>query len=113
MSKFYTFRQNNSGGRFIVDIASGISEYVIIEAKDADDANRRAENIGLYFNGCDDDRDCPCCGDRWYPTYEDEGENEPLIYGEPIKEYNPFWDSHVSVHYLDKPFEVIERKRKK
>ena len=72
-TKFYTFSQNNSGGSFVNSDLEGISEYVIIEAMDAQTANDKAENIGLYFNGCNDGIDCSCCGDRWHdsPDYYD------------------------------------------
>lgn len=78
---FYTFSQNNSGGSFIED--DRVTQYVIIEANSADAANALAEVYGLYFNGCDDGRDCPCCGDRWYRTWEGEGTEHPEIYGKP------------------------------
>ena len=48
-TKFYTFSQNNSGGSFVTDSIRGIGEYVIIEALNSNDANDRAERIGLYF----------------------------------------------------------------
>lgn len=63
---FYTYRQNNSGGSFKMD--DSVDIYVIIEAPDGYSADRRAEDVGIYFNGCNTDRDCPCCGDRWYPV---------------------------------------------
>lgn len=60
---FYEFRQNNSGGVFHLPAIQ-----VFIEADSTDEANRIAERNGLYFDGADDGRDCPCCGDRWYPV---------------------------------------------
>lgn len=39
---FYTFVQNNSGGRFVFDEHKGIGHYVIIEATSQDDAASRA-----------------------------------------------------------------------
>lgn len=78
--KFFTFNQNNSGGSF-----TGPACYVIIEARDPDDANRLAERAGLYFNGCDAGIDCSCCGDRWWPIYHtDKGDDKPSIYGDPV-----------------------------
>jgi hypothetical protein len=79
---FYCYNQNNSGGSFSYDKHKGIGYFVIIEADNADDANRRAEDIGLYFDGCDNGEDCQCCGDRWYMAEEDDGKDTPLIYGE-------------------------------
>jgi hypothetical protein len=57
---FYTYSQNNSGGRFFGP------EYVIVEANNADDANYfAAKYCGVYLNGVQTGDDCVCCGDRW------------------------------------------------
>ena len=108
---FYEFGQNNSGGSFIEDVKRGISHYVIIEADSVDEANDRAEKIGLYFNGCDSGKDCRCCGDRWYTQYDNkEGTKHPEHYGKRLGEdfkdnYGGMmvWDdaSHLFVHYKD------------
>lgn len=107
---FYNFRQNNSGGVFIVD--DTVTVNVFIEAEGAHEANFRAENIGIYFDGCELGDDCPCCGDRWYRAYKDDGETEPTLYGAPIADRythgglsDMVWvrkgDPDVIVHYLD------------
>lgn len=79
---FYEFSQNNSGGSFDYDENSGISHFVIVEADSADDANARAERIGLYFDGYGD---CECCGNRWYEQWDYQGSSDasevPTIYG--------------------------------
>ena len=62
-TKFYHFRQNNSGGSFVFD--KNLAIDVIIEAETADEANDLAEGLGIYFNGCEGGWDCRCCGDRW------------------------------------------------
>lgn len=80
--KFYTFNQNNSGGSFDFDEEKGITHFVIIEAESADAANEIAESKGVYFNGCDDGLDCDCCGDRWWPVSDRDGETRPEIYGQ-------------------------------
>lgn len=84
-TKFYHFRQNNSYGRFDYDEKRGISVNVIVEAVNADDANLRAERIGLYFGG---DGDCPCCGNRWSEQYEYRGKDNstefPSVYGDKV-----------------------------
>ena len=36
-----------------------------MEATDTHNADSRAENIGIYFDGVDRNMDCACCGDRW------------------------------------------------
>ena len=73
---FYHYPQNNSGGRFNFDREKGITHHVVIEAENASLADRRAESIGLYFDG---KGDCPCCGDRWHEAYG-EGTEEPSVY---------------------------------
>lgn len=84
-ARWFTFDQNNSGGNFVYDEQAGISTKVLIEAHSAAEANRIAQQIGLYFDG---DGDCSCCGDRWYSKWtDDEGDEEPLIYGVPAAQY--------------------------
>ena len=63
-TKFYEFSQNNSGGSFDVD--NDVCHRLFIEATNAEQANRIAQDLGVYFNGCDSGMDCNCCGDRWY-----------------------------------------------
>ena len=86
---FYHFSQNNSGGGFDYDPERGITHHVVIEADSAEEANRKAVYIGLYFNGCDDGIDCSCCGDRWSEQWLNDGTEEPTIYGEPIETWDP------------------------
>jgi len=79
---FFTYNQNNSGGSF-----DGPAEHVVVEAVDYTEANYLAERYGLYFNGCDSGRDCPCCGDRWYSQYSNSDGNEfPSVYGKPVSD---------------------------
>lgn len=86
---FFTFRQNNSGGAF--DIDDSVDRFVIIEASNSDEANNRALDIGIYFNGCDNEIDCPCCGDRWFPVWKDDATESPEIYGDFASDRNyPF-----------------------
>ena len=70
--KWFRYDQNNSGGGF-----TGPAIEVWVQAATAGEADAVAESIGLYFNGVEEDMDCPCCGDRWYPAYGD-GEEEPV-----------------------------------
>ncbi|MFD3361606.1 hypothetical protein ACFWW5_00700 [Streptomyces albidoflavus] len=101
---FFTFDQNNSGGSFDFDAARGISQCVIVEAADAEEANRRAEEIGLYFDG---EGDCACCGDRWSEQWSsDAGDDVPSVYGTPVESGTVLlkWmgdNPDVFVHYLD------------
>lgn len=98
---FFTYRQNNSGGSFILDSNRGISVYVIVEAQSSDEADHKAEYIGLYFDG---NGDCPCCGNRWTTAWE-EGTSEPRVYGEEIlpSDVHNCGENHVNgyVHYAD------------
>lgn len=85
---FFEYNQNNSGGSFTYDGDAGITHYVIIEADDAEQADDRAEEIGLYFDGSGD---CECCGQRWYEQSgwsADKGDDVPSIYGTPISDFD-------------------------
>jgi hypothetical protein len=104
---FYNFNQNNSGGKFHIDVGQGITLEVIVEANDAREANQLAERVGIYFDGCNNERDCGCCGDRWYQVYDDQGTARPDYYGTPL---TVEWENDrafsgdapgVIVHYKD------------
>lgn len=84
MTAFWTFDQNNSGGRFVFDKKRGITHYVIIEAESVEDANNIARDIGLYYNGVANGIDCGCCGDRWNEAIDERGDFKPSIYGAPL-----------------------------
>lgn len=86
MSKFYEFKQNNTGGSFVISEPEGLTVHVIIEADNADEANAIAEQKGIYFDGCDSGNDCPCCGDRWYRVCEGDGSVKPSVYGDALEE---------------------------
>lgn len=113
---FYHFRQNNSGGSFYVNEASGIACDVIVEANSKDEANERAESIGLYFDGVELGDDCDCCGNRWYRAYGD-GDVGPSYYGESIDTATQLYDWTPGkptgyVHYLDGrvvPFTLLDK----
>lgn len=83
---FFTFRQNNSGGQF-----RGPAITVIIEADGAEEVNRMVEDekiSGMYFDGVENEEDCPCCGDRWCRQFGDnDGDAEPMIYGTPYMDW--------------------------
>lgn len=92
MSRFFHFSQNNSGGSFSFVESEGITHHVVIEAKDAEDANITAIMKGLYFDGCDNGTDCSCCGDRWSRVGqwgEEPGDEVPSVYGEPLGSKKP------------------------
>jgi hypothetical protein len=60
----YEFRQNNSGGAFVIN--STLDTNLWIEADSPKEANKAAQSIGVYFDGCEIGVDCSCCGDRWH-----------------------------------------------
>ncbi len=66
--RFFSFCQNNSGGRFTCN--DKLCHNIIIEAHNYDEARLKALGLGVYFDGCSLGIDCSCCGDRWY-DYED------------------------------------------
>ena len=100
-TEWYTFRQNNSFGKLVQ--TEDLDVWVIIEAFTLEDALRRAEKIGLYFDGCAEGRDCNCCGDRWYPP-QSVGK-EPLIYDAPMAEHRPLLSrpERAVIHGIDVP----------
>jgi hypothetical protein len=61
---FFEYNQNNSGGSFDAD--DKVTHRLYIEAEDSNKADRIAQGLGVYFNGCENGMDCECCGDRWY-----------------------------------------------
>jgi len=95
--RFFEFSQNNSGGRFEIDEAKGIGSSVYIEARTANEANEKAERIGIYFDGVDEGRDCECCGDRWFRASEHSGEKKIVL----SEVYSFNWHPFVYVHHAD------------
>jgi len=81
---FYTYRQNNVGGKF-----KG-PRYVSVEAATAEEADERS---GLDFNDwCRDNAACGC-GRRWTNMQEDpelgQGTDAPQVYGESLDPASP------------------------
>lgn len=66
---WFEYRQNNSGGSFVTN--DDVSIYVLIQADDRVSANQKAEEVGIYFNGVSNGRDCGCCGDRWSKPWDE------------------------------------------
>lgn len=104
---WYSFRQTNSGGVFDYDANSGISVNVFIEADTPEQANERAESIGIYFDD-DYDVDCSCCGQRWSRVYFNEDvqpptENEPITIGY-LRKWMDEGEPESFVHPKDRPF---------
>lgn len=80
---WFTYSQNNSGGAF-----SGPA-FVIVEALSAAEAEARAIEHNVYFDGVAQAGDCECCGDRWYRAYDEDATDEPRIYAQSPEMY-PF-----------------------
>ena len=91
MSKFYLTDQNNSGGYYIIN--NDVSVYVIVEADSAKDAKTHLRAITENYSNF-----CPCCGERWWINLdEDDGNEVPSVYGEPIEKT----ECDAIVYYLD------------
>ena len=106
-TKFYTFNQNNSGGLFEHDESAGIGYSVAIEATSAKDALRRAEDIGIYFNGCDAGLDCSCCGDRWSDWMDESDGTETPTNGYGEGSFKGGWGIPSYIHYMDGRIEAV------
>lgn len=91
---YYTYNQNNSGGSFVNN--DRVCHYVIVQAVSPADADRRAENIGIYFDGVADGQDCSCCGDRWDRAWQ-AGTAKPEIYGKDPREYDDMFTESSEV----------------
>jgi hypothetical protein len=100
---YYTYRQNNSGGQFTLDKKRGITMFVVIFAETSEEADKKAEDIGLYFNGVEKDIDCGCCGDRWYPNTYEKPTKTPMIYG---KTPTKFLKSRLHFRFVEEGFEI-------
>lgn len=111
--KFYEFRQNNSGGNFHISEEAGIGPSVIIEATSAEEANAKAEAIGIYFDGCDIGRDCDCCGDRWYVVDESSGKYVPSHYNEFVEDvFADRYNAGSYVHRINGDIQYFKYKEK-
>ncbi len=121
MRKFYHFRQNNSGGNWVLNESLGVEVY--IEADSADEANSRALQVNIYFDGCRDGEDCSCCGDRWhrvdeggYNTIRDKRREGDIVFNT-IEEYvahrvsqDHWWgDPMAVIHYKDGTKKVFNK----
>lgn len=73
--KWYHYRQNNSGGSFIGPVD------VWVQATTPEQADKIATSKGpVYFDGCDNEMDCVCCGDRWFRASEYDAEDRPVYF---------------------------------
>ena len=81
-TRFFEFRQNNSGGRWVGP------KTVFVEALSAQHANERALEFGLWFHMSASE--CECCGPRWWKQWETE----------PGLEEVPFFPEEGTVFHL-------------
>ena len=99
---FYHYDQNNSGGVFKEPALN-----VFIEASSHEEADAVAEANGLYFDGVDEGRDCPCCGDRWSRSFRKPLENLDVV--DTLLKKNHNWDI-VWAKQNSVPISIIIRK---
>jgi len=100
--KWYTFDQNNSGGKFVVD--ENVCEVVCIQAINAEEAIKKAETF------CDNSDSCPCCGNRWYFGVNDEdGTDQPTHYCKVIATTPPsVFYKNAKLHYFDGNIKTVK-----
>lgn len=79
---FFEYSQNNSGGGFDFEEWK-VTEYVIVEADDDNEADRIAQGLGVYFDD-NYEIDCDCCGTRWSQASSWDKSPLPSKYGTPI-----------------------------
>ena len=108
-TKYYHFSQNNSGGKFYNNVEHGVGPEVIIEGMNAEHAYSRLEDIPSDYTGMYDN--CSCCGDRWYAPDDDEGTDEPMVYGEKVSECKKdSFRQDAFIHHYDGSIEHVEFK---
>ncbi|MMZ62859.1 hypothetical protein D1872_250850 [compost metagenome] len=99
-TKFFHFRQNNSGGYFITN--DDVAPNLIVEAMNAKEAEQKMNDITsdyLQF--------CPCCGERWSSWIDDDdGTEEPTVWGKSLDECK---DATI-IHYIDGRKEKVNYK---
>lgn len=79
---FYAYQQRNINGFFQKD--DNLDEWVFIESRNADHADRVAQRLGVYFDGVSQGYDCKCCGNRWERASYSSYCSEPTIYSEHV-----------------------------
>jgi hypothetical protein len=89
--KLFNFNQNNSGGSFVTD--ENVTYDTLFESKTSKGANKKAKEVGIYFNGCEEGYDCSCCGDRWSKAYHDTPDNYSVF---------EFPDKESAIAYFEK-----------
>jgi hypothetical protein len=91
---FWMYRQNHSGGR--ATRTASLSDYVIIEAENGEQADAKLLALGAYYDGVEAGIDCPCCGDRWQRAARSPWppSDEPTICGQPLNKATTMLPEH-------------------
>lgn len=90
-TKFFHFRQRNSGGYWIIN--EDVATNLIIEAINAEDAERKMNEITESYSDY-----CPCCGVRWPSWANDkDGTKRPTVWGEGIENT----EDSIIIYYFD------------
>lgn len=92
---FYVFMQNNSGGYFVTD--ENIASEIVIEAIDENQAAKRL--IEIVGQKPEYTEFCPCCGQRWYPEYDDGVYTRYWVSDECFEEFEKERDGHEAIFY--------------
>ena len=109
---FYMWNQNNSGGGFDVDEC--VSHRVVIEADSYEQAEAKAFDFGIYYDGVDKGIDCGCCGNRWYGAEElDKNREELDEYLQDLANEYGWTDPDIIVHYADGSKKTVNSQRVK
>ena len=94
-TKFFTFRQNNSGGVFVVN--DKVAHSVVVEATSPADANKRAKDMGMFRMSF-----CECCGPRFFEAFDNEAGTDTFEEAVADARHSHFDnDASVVVHFKD------------
>jgi hypothetical protein len=85
---YYSFRQNNSGGRF-----QGPANTVWVEADSAEEANNIFTTLDNCYFDPDFQFDCGCCRARWYEADEQAAKSHYDMLREIDRDINSEWKS--------------------
>jgi hypothetical protein len=89
---WYHARQNNTGGRFVVN--DEVAEDVFFQAPRVGIAEAMANEF------LDSLGSCQCCGDRWNGL-DDDAYETPTKYGAPYKPRDSEYATEARLHYLN------------
>ena len=96
MTKFFTFRQNNSGGVFVVN--DTVAHSVVVEATSPEDANARAGAMGMFSMSF-----CECCGPRFSRAFKNEEGVDTFEEAVADSRHSSFRkEDTVVVHFVDR-----------